>query len=191
MRQWRYKTRQETRYGTNSTLNVKSEFEVTGMDNPTRLHVEVLQLRESNAHQKRLIKKLKESNRATLHLNRKLGNLALKDPHTGLYNRRHFNETLEFGLLYPNVRMTNLLKTIGLSWMTAACTILMFGSPCVPSYFATGKSILGWFDVRQVVRHSIGMTVHRSPLACRGHRFCFKKLWVRRWIRRITIRFSR
>ena len=44
---------------------------------------------------KKLINKLKESNRATLHLNKKLSNLALKDPHTGLYNRRHFKDTLE------------------------------------------------------------------------------------------------
>jgi diguanylate cyclase (GGDEF)-like protein len=44
---------------------------------------------------KRLIKKLRESNRSTLHLNKKLSNLALKDPHTGLYNRRHFKDTLE------------------------------------------------------------------------------------------------
>jgi diguanylate cyclase (GGDEF)-like protein len=38
---------------------------------------------------------LEESNRAALQLNRKLSKLALKDPHTGLYNRRYLKETLE------------------------------------------------------------------------------------------------
>jgi len=65
------------------------------INSPTRLQTEVVQLRESNARLKRLIKKLKESNRSTLHLNKKLSTLALKDPHTGLYNRRHFKDTLE------------------------------------------------------------------------------------------------
>jgi diguanylate cyclase (GGDEF)-like protein len=65
------------------------------MDSSTRLRTEVVQPRESTAGFNRLIKKLKESSRSTLHLNKKLSNLALKDPHTGLYNRRHFKETLE------------------------------------------------------------------------------------------------
>jgi diguanylate cyclase (GGDEF)-like protein len=74
---------------------VKNKCEMTRMDSSTRLRTEVVQLRESNARLKKLINKLKESNRSTLHLNKKLSNLALKDPHTGLYNRRHFKDTLE------------------------------------------------------------------------------------------------
>jgi diguanylate cyclase (GGDEF)-like protein len=65
------------------------------MDTSTGLRTEIIRLRESNAQLKRLITRLKESNRSTLHLNKKLSNLALKDPHTGLYNRRHFKDTLE------------------------------------------------------------------------------------------------
>jgi diguanylate cyclase (GGDEF)-like protein len=84
------------RYGTNSTtLKVKNKSEMTRMDTLTRLRTEVVQLKDSNARLKGLIRKLKESNRSTLHQNRKLSNLALKDPHTGLYNRRHFKDTLE------------------------------------------------------------------------------------------------
>lgn len=65
------------------------------MDTLTRLRMEVVELKESNARLKKAIRTLKVSNRSTLQLNKKLSNLALKDPHTGLYNRRHFNETLE------------------------------------------------------------------------------------------------
>jgi diguanylate cyclase (GGDEF)-like protein len=65
------------------------------MDALTRLRTEVAHLKESNTRLKKTIRKLEESNRSALQLNKKLGNLALKDPHTGLYNRRHFNETLE------------------------------------------------------------------------------------------------
>ena len=65
------------------------------MNTPARLRTEVAQLRESNTRLKKYIRKLEESNRSTLQLNKKLSNLALKDPHTGLYNRRHFKETLE------------------------------------------------------------------------------------------------
>ena len=68
---------------------------MTRMDTLTRLRTEVVHLRESNTRLKRLLRKVKESNRSTIHLNKTLSNLALKDPHTGLYNRRHFNETLE------------------------------------------------------------------------------------------------
>jgi diguanylate cyclase (GGDEF)-like protein len=57
--------------------------------------MEVAELKESNTRLKKAIRTLKESNRSTLQLNKKLTNLALKDPHTGLYNRRHFTETLE------------------------------------------------------------------------------------------------
>jgi diguanylate cyclase (GGDEF)-like protein len=65
------------------------------MNTTARLRTEVAQLKESNTRLKKFIRKLKESNRSALHLNKKLSNLALKDPHTGLYNRRHFKETLE------------------------------------------------------------------------------------------------
>ena len=65
------------------------------MDTLTRLRTEVAHLKESNTRLKKYIRELEESNRSTLQLNKKLGTLALKDPHTGLYNRRHFNETLE------------------------------------------------------------------------------------------------
>jgi diguanylate cyclase (GGDEF)-like protein len=60
-----------------------------------RLRAEIVQLKESNVRLRVLLRKSEESNRNTLQLNRKLSKLALKDPHTGLYNRRHFNETLE------------------------------------------------------------------------------------------------
>jgi len=65
------------------------------MDRSTQLLTEVAQLRASNARLKRLIRNLRDSNRSALHLNKKLSNLALKDPQTGLYNRRHFKDTLE------------------------------------------------------------------------------------------------
>ena len=61
----------------------------------TRLRTEVVQLKESNARLKKLIRKLDESNRTILKSNKKLSKLALKDPHTGLYNRRYLKETLE------------------------------------------------------------------------------------------------
>ncbi len=60
-----------------------------------RLRAEVVQLNESNARLKKSIRKLEKSNRTTLQLNKKLSQLALKDPHTGLYNRRYLKETLE------------------------------------------------------------------------------------------------
>jgi diguanylate cyclase (GGDEF)-like protein len=65
------------------------------MDALTRLRTEVAHLKESNMRLKKYTRELEESNRSALQLNKKLGNLALKDPHTGLYNRRHFKETLE------------------------------------------------------------------------------------------------
>jgi len=65
------------------------------IDHLTRLRTQVVRLRESNARLKKLLSRLEASNRTTLQLNNKLSKLALKDPHTGLYNRRHFNETLE------------------------------------------------------------------------------------------------
>ena len=64
-------------------------------DATTRLRIEVADLKESNARFKELIRKLEESNRTILKLNKKLGKLALKDPQTGLYNRRYLEEILE------------------------------------------------------------------------------------------------
>ena len=60
-----------------------------------RLRAEVVQLKESNMRLKKLIRKSGESNLTILQLNKKLSKLALKDPHTGLYNRRYLKETLE------------------------------------------------------------------------------------------------
>jgi len=65
------------------------------MNTTARLRTEVVQLKESNARLKKLIRKLGESNRTILQLNKKFSKLALKDPHTGLYNRRYLKETLE------------------------------------------------------------------------------------------------
>jgi diguanylate cyclase (GGDEF)-like protein len=56
---------------------------------------EVVQLKDSNAHLKKLVRNLEESNRTILKVNKKLSKLALKDPHTGVYNRRYLQETLE------------------------------------------------------------------------------------------------
>ena len=56
---------------------------------------DVVQLKETNAQLKSVIRKLKRSNETLLQLNKKLGNLALKDAHTGLYNRRYLKETLD------------------------------------------------------------------------------------------------
>ncbi len=60
-----------------------------------RLRAEVAQLIESNTRLKQFIRKLEKSNRSILQLNKKLTRLALKDSHTGLYNRRYLKETLE------------------------------------------------------------------------------------------------
>jgi diguanylate cyclase (GGDEF)-like protein len=56
---------------------------------------EVVQLKESNANLKKLVRNLEESNRTILQQNKRLSKLALKDPHTGVYNRRYLQETLE------------------------------------------------------------------------------------------------
>jgi diguanylate cyclase (GGDEF)-like protein len=61
----------------------------------TPLRTRVVHLNESNTSLKKLVRKLEESNRTLFQLNKKLSNLALKDPHTGLYNRRHFKEIIE------------------------------------------------------------------------------------------------
>ena len=74
---------------------MKNISKMQRIDHLTRLRTQVVRLRESNARLKKLLSRLEASNRTTLQLNNKLSKLALKDPHTGLYNRRHFNETLE------------------------------------------------------------------------------------------------
>ncbi len=74
---------------------MKNTSKIQRIDSLTRLRTQVVRLRESNARLKKLLSRLEASNRTTLQLNNKLNKLALKDPHTGLYNRRHFNETLE------------------------------------------------------------------------------------------------
>ncbi len=76
-------------------MKIKNRSKVKHTDRTARLDTEVVRLKESNARLRMLVRKLEESNHSTLQLNRKLSRLALKDPHTGLYNRRHFNETLE------------------------------------------------------------------------------------------------
>jgi diguanylate cyclase (GGDEF)-like protein len=55
----------------------------------------IVELQESNANLKKLVRNLEESNRTILKVNKKLSKLALKDPHTGVYNRRYLQETLE------------------------------------------------------------------------------------------------
>jgi diguanylate cyclase (GGDEF)-like protein len=76
-------------------MKIKNKSKRQRMNTTTRLRTEVVQLKESNARLKELIKKLEESKRTILKSNKKLSKLALKDPHTGLYNRRYLKETLE------------------------------------------------------------------------------------------------
>jgi diguanylate cyclase (GGDEF)-like protein len=76
-------------------MKAKNSSMMQRINSTARLRTEIVQLKESNARLRMLVRKLEESNRNSLQLNRRLSRLALKDPHTGLYNRRHFNETLE------------------------------------------------------------------------------------------------
>ncbi len=76
-------------------MKIKNRSKVKETNSPARLSTEVVRLKESNARLRMLVRELEKSNHSTLQINRKLSRLALKDPHTGLYNRRHFNETLE------------------------------------------------------------------------------------------------
>ena len=76
-------------------MKIKNKSKMQGTNSITRLRTEVAQLKESNAHLMKLIKKLEESNHTTLQLNKKLNKLTLKDPHTELYNRRYLKEVLE------------------------------------------------------------------------------------------------
>ncbi len=64
-------------------------------DTVTRLLADIARLKESNANLKKLNATLKKSNDTILQLNKKLSKLSLKDPHTGLYNRRYLKETLD------------------------------------------------------------------------------------------------
>jgi diguanylate cyclase (GGDEF)-like protein len=61
----------------------------------TRLRAELTRLKELNTRLKESLRKLEKSNHTTHQLNKKLSKLALKDPQTGLYNRRYLKETLE------------------------------------------------------------------------------------------------
>ena len=76
-------------------MKIKNRSKMEHTHSRTRLRTEVVQMKASNTRLKKLIIKLEESNRTTVQLNKKLSKLALKDPHTGLYNRRHLKETLE------------------------------------------------------------------------------------------------
>ncbi len=76
-------------------MKIKNRSKMERTHSRTRLRTEVVQLKASNTRLKKLIIKLEESNRTTVQLNKKLSKLALKDPHTGLYNRRYLKETLE------------------------------------------------------------------------------------------------
>jgi diguanylate cyclase (GGDEF)-like protein len=59
------------------------------------LRSQAAQLKESNARLKQRLRKVENSNRTTLQLNRRLSKLALKDTLTGLYNRHYLKEVLE------------------------------------------------------------------------------------------------
>ena len=79
-------------------MKVKNQSKVENYNKVTGLLAEVARLKESNALLKEVVRKLETSNRTMIQLNKKLGNLALRDPHTGVYNRRYLRETLEKGL---------------------------------------------------------------------------------------------
>jgi diguanylate cyclase (GGDEF)-like protein len=72
-----------------------SELKIERNNPLSRLRTEGDRMKKSNKDLRELIKKLEESNRALLKQNRKLSKLALKDPHTGVYNRRYLQEMLE------------------------------------------------------------------------------------------------
>jgi diguanylate cyclase (GGDEF)-like protein len=76
-------------------MKIKNKSKMQCINTITRLRTEVVQLKESNARLKRFLRKSEESNRTILKSNKKISKLALKDPHTGLYNRRYLKETLE------------------------------------------------------------------------------------------------
>jgi diguanylate cyclase (GGDEF)-like protein len=76
-------------------MRIKNKSKMRGINSITRLRTEVVKLKESNARLKQLITKSEESYRTILQLNKKLNKLALKDPHTEVYNRRYLKETLE------------------------------------------------------------------------------------------------
>ena len=76
-------------------MKIKNKSKMQRINTMTRLRTEMVQLKESNTRLKKLIRKSEESNRTILKSNKKLSKLALKDPHTGLYNRRYLKETLE------------------------------------------------------------------------------------------------
>ena len=61
----------------------------------SRVLTEMIQLRKTNARLKEHIGRVEETNHTILQLNKKLSKLALKDPQTGLYNRRYLKDTLD------------------------------------------------------------------------------------------------
>ena len=79
----------------NRPMKIKNKSNMQLINTIARLRAEVVQLKESNIRLKKLIRKSGESNLTILQLNKKLSKLALKDPHTGLYNRRYLTETLD------------------------------------------------------------------------------------------------
>jgi PleD family two-component response regulator len=80
---------------TNRAMKKKSDSKIKRSNPLPRIRTEGARLKKSNTDLRKLIKSLEESNRALLQQNRKLSKLALKDPHTGVYNRRYLQETLE------------------------------------------------------------------------------------------------
>jgi diguanylate cyclase (GGDEF)-like protein len=80
---------------TNRAMKKKSDSKIKRSNPLPRIRTEGARLKKSNADLRKLIKSLEESNRALLQQNKKLSKLALKDPHTGVYNRRYLQETLE------------------------------------------------------------------------------------------------
>jgi diguanylate cyclase (GGDEF)-like protein len=76
-------------------MKTNSKSKMPPSNTISRLLTEMIQLRKSNARLKEHIGMVEETNRTILQLNKKLSKLALKDPQTGLYNRRYLKETLD------------------------------------------------------------------------------------------------
>jgi diguanylate cyclase (GGDEF)-like protein len=76
-------------------MKKKSDSKIKRSNPQPPIRTESARLKKSNTDLRKLIKNLADSNRALLQQNKKLSKLALKDPHTGVYNRRYLQETLE------------------------------------------------------------------------------------------------
>jgi len=76
-------------------METRNKSKVKQINSLRRRRPEGVRGKESTADLKRCLRELEESNRALLQQNKKLSKLALKDPHTGVYNRRYLQETLE------------------------------------------------------------------------------------------------